>query len=414
MFYGLYQAGGDAALIWTKTLLGLGAIAFVWATARLNGAGWLPTVLVLAISMPVFGYGMMPRAQVFTYFLFAAWLYLLERQRRGTSPWELLALPITMLAWANLHGGFLAGLGLLALYALGSVADGKRFAILVLAGVASALVTLVNPYGFDYWKYLLRAVTMARPGVNEWSMPPLTIEYAQFWLLAAASLVGIVVGLREKWLAWPCALALGVTLALSLRSARHMPLLAICACSFLPGLLPTPRKSVERTEGRAWFELAAAAALVAVIGLQVYGLFVLDGPFRFDYTERSATIDNAVSFPVAAIEFAQRSGVRGNLAVPFNWGEFAIWNLWPDCRVSMDGRYETAYPDETVRLVEQFFAGAPAGEPLLNQHRTDHVLAPADSPVNELMRQRTGWRLVHADGWAKLWSRTDGGAKPHL
>ena len=59
------------------------------------------------------------RAQVFTYCFFATSVYLLERARisqRWGGLWLLVPLQVL---WCNLHGGFLAGLGLMGLYALG-------------------------------------------------------------------------------------------------------------------------------------------------------------------------------------------------------------------------------------------------------------------------------------------------------
>ncbi len=34
--------------------------------------------------------------------------------------------------------------------------------------IAAVLVTLVNPYGIDYWRYIIKAVTMPRPEIWEW------------------------------------------------------------------------------------------------------------------------------------------------------------------------------------------------------------------------------------------------------
>ena len=51
------------------------------------------------------------RPQLFSLLLFAAELYLLEVAR--TRPRVALAIPLLMPVWANLHGGFAVGIGLL-------------------------------------------------------------------------------------------------------------------------------------------------------------------------------------------------------------------------------------------------------------------------------------------------------------
>jgi hypothetical protein len=113
-------------------------------------------------------------------------------------------------------------------------------------------------------------------------------------------------------------------------------------------------------------------------------------------------INNTIVFPVRSIAAAAELKLKGNLAVPFNWGEYAIWHL-PDCRISMDGRYETVYPDSTVQLSEDFFAGR--SRKLLDDYPTNYVLAPAVSPVNDMLAHDPAWRMLETDPVSTLWSR---------
>ena len=55
--------------------------------------------------------------------------------------------------------------------------------------------------------------------------------------------------------------------------------------------------------------------------------------------------DQSFPVPARAIGLLEQSGVEGNLAVYFDWGEYAIWHLQPGIKVGMDGRRETVYPD---------------------------------------------------------------------
>jgi hypothetical protein len=108
---------------------------------------------------------------------------------------------------------------------------------------------------------------------------------------------------------------------------------------------------------------------------------------------------------VSAIGFLQRDPQGGNLAVPFNWGEYAIWRLWPTCRVSLDGRYETAYPDTTVQIVDDFFAVRGNWRALIDQYPTRLVLAPAGSTINERLAAEADWRREYTDPVATVWRR---------
>jgi hypothetical protein len=64
------------------------------------------------------------RPQMFSVLLFAIELYLLEVAR--TRPKVLLWIPLLMLLWANLHGAFVVGLGLLAVEVVAAAWCGDR------------------------------------------------------------------------------------------------------------------------------------------------------------------------------------------------------------------------------------------------------------------------------------------------
>ncbi len=92
------------------------------------------------------------RPQVFSMLLFAALLALLNAASRGR-PRLLLWLPVLFAVWANTHGGWLVGAGVLLLWCAGSLAT-RTFpwpwlcggAVLAIAG------TLATPYGFGLWR----------------------------------------------------------------------------------------------------------------------------------------------------------------------------------------------------------------------------------------------------------------------
>ena len=170
LFYPLYQALGGAGLQLLKYAVGLGTVAMVYLTARERGASFVSAALVLWLIQlfPVIGFSPV-RAQVFTYCFFAASVYLLERARISQG-WRGLWLLVPLQAlWCNLHGGCLAGLGLIGLYALGEGLSRRPWWPYLRVMLAAGLVTLVNPYGWEYWRYLWDAISMPRPEITEWA-----------------------------------------------------------------------------------------------------------------------------------------------------------------------------------------------------------------------------------------------------
>jgi hypothetical protein len=50
------------------------------------------------------------------------------------------------------------------------------------------------------------------------------------------------------------------------------------------------------------------------------------------------TFGVASTLPAGAVAFLRREGRRGTLWNEYVWGGYLIWHLYPDLRVSIDGR----------------------------------------------------------------------------
>lgn len=115
------------------------------------------------------------------------------------------------------------------------------------------------------------------------------------------------------------------------------------------------------------------------------------------------------AFSVAAIRFLDAQDAGGRLVLPFEWGEYELWHLSPEWKVSFDGRFETVYP-EAVREAHFQAAIDPARwEDLADRWRADSLLAPAVPAVVEIADRRPeDWKLVWRDPTAVVLVRNDG------
>jgi len=111
------------------------------------------------------------------------------------------------------------------------------------------------------------------------------------------------------------------------------------------------------------------------------------------------------AYPARAVALLKQSGVRGNMAVPFDWGEYVLWQLEPRVKVSIDGRRETVYSDETYRQSRDFEQGTGAWDALLKTSNTDLVLAPIGSPTANLLSKTAGWVPLYHDTFCLLFMR---------
>ncbi len=141
-------------------------------------------------------------------------------------------MPPLLAFWANLHGGFLAGLGIVVIWGLVKLTGTLRRAYwrealgIGLVVTASGLATLINPYGVRLLTFLLRTATVPRPEINEWK--PLTLTSlggAVALLLMGIGLAGLIASRTPRR---PGLVAVFVVLAvLPWSSARHLPLFAL-------------------------------------------------------------------------------------------------------------------------------------------------------------------------------------------
>jgi hypothetical protein len=105
--------------------------------------------------------------------------------------------------------------------------------------------------------------------------------------------------------------------------------------------------------------------------------------------------------------------VSGNLAVEFDWGEYVIWHLGPQIKVSMDGRRETIYPDVIYQQNISFMLGRKNWDDLLKQRHTDMALVKKDAPDYKLLKLQPDWLMVFEDSKSALFvNRNSSVAEP--
>ncbi|MGA2264136.1 MAG: hypothetical protein ABSH28_22215, partial [Acidobacteriota bacterium] len=182
LYYLVYRAGGLPLLVLLHALLLVAVMLPVYSLCRESTNKLRLSVLVTVIvSLTFFGN---PRPQVFSFVFFSLFYWVLEGYRHQRRDF-LWILPILMLLWVNLHGAFVVGLGLIALYlcsealrhlldpsALGVLSLRQLQKLLLVLGV-NILATLVNPETYKVYDYI-RVVTSdpaSQRFVIEWQPP---------------------------------------------------------------------------------------------------------------------------------------------------------------------------------------------------------------------------------------------------
>ncbi|OGR30103.1 MAG: hypothetical protein A2139_11700 [Desulfobacca sp. RBG_16_60_12] len=418
LFYPLYRTLGPPGLQVLKYALALAAVGAVYLTARRRGADLWPTALLILFALSCLRLGYSPvRAQVFTYFGFAVFLYLLEDARLSGRWGKLWLLAPIQIVWCNLHGGFLAGLGLIFLYAVGEAWSRRPFRPYLVWFLVAGLATLINPYGLKYWSYLAQAVTMPRPEITEWVS--IVEGYKQgfvggyeFYYFLALMAVAVLLACWARWREVTPAMVLLFTLYLAVRHSRHQVFFALAFVAYLPLLLSkyfrelTTRPGFMAAIDRLGRKIPALAVLL-LICLFTYRL-AGHNPLKLEVpSEPSRASRPPPYYPVGAVDYLEPRHLGKKLLVHFDWGEYCLWRLYPQCLVAIDGRYETVYPEAVHKEYFDFLMGRKGWRNFLAHYPPDLILIGMGSRIYGLLSADPQWRQVYADTGCALFRRRD-------
>src|SRR3990170_3284447 len=305
------------------------------------------------------------RPHLFTILMAILWVRELERIRLGGgSRWW--ALPILMLLWANLHGGFLVGFVIWGIYLI-------RFQFsetskMLALGVISALITLINPVGWRLWE---TGLGLSRDRK----------VFVHILLLAAWTVMGLY-------------------------SARNIPLYAVISAPILAevsaGLirrLPFFKAFVQLDErlvevdrglrGHVWPALAGLAVVAAL----AKGIIL-------DFSGQGNHFSPQV-FPVKAVDWMEAHSIIGAGFNYFPWGGYLLYRTWPEQRVFIDGQTDF-YGEQLTRQYEKAISLQPGWREVLHENHVRWVLMPPESLLARALQAEPGWITLFRDDTAIL------------
>jgi tetratricopeptide (TPR) repeat protein len=356
IFYAAFLLGGFALISW------IGALACCGTVALLLRRGSAVSAAIAIIGVPLIAYRTTPRADMFTVVLFAAFLSLLwENYRSGGA--RLWLLPLLMIAWVNLHFGFSSGLGLIAAYVLAELlevpfGEARRHAAMQRLRRAwgwfacTAVVTLVNPWGWGIYRALLRqqrANTAQQFWISEWS--PISLRWsavssalvlretkgAIYLMLAIAVVAGVIALLRMQLGA--AALLLGAMYP----AVRYVRMAAVFTCIVVvvggPVLAAAIAGLGSRIRPARARLMLAGVPVVLVAGLALLRCADLVSN-RYYFRSDDGVFGAGLSkwFPAKASEFIQREKLPGEIFNTYDQGGYLAWKLGPERLVYIDGR----------------------------------------------------------------------------
>ena len=401
----IFNAGG---LFWLAIAMGFfcwSGFAAIAITLRRNGAGALLSAVTLLLAakaaQPVLG----TRPQIAT-FVFTAWVLLLvtEFLRRGGK--RVWLTPLIILVWANVHAGFITGIGLIALLLLIDWAERRELnRQLGLVFIISAIAACLNPQGPSLYTYAIGAGSnISTLAIQEWQSPNFHDSSSLPMLLFILSMALVMAGNRAatRWA------LLGVAGAgWSLFAVRNF---AVGAALMAPAW-GIAGQSLWNSISRKNFPRRAATLPAVTFGTVI----VIAGGFATGVVIGRTSGDSspagiARSYPDCAAQVLADAPQPQRVYVTFFDAGYVIYRGYP--RVSV---YEYgALPDPAGNLLNDYMRIAsgttdpPSAAQLLDESRTSAVLT-SDSGLISLLRTQPNWDEVTTDNSLHLFARAGSG-----
>ena len=362
------------------------------------------------------------RPHLFTMLFVVIWVSLLERVQAGRRK-LLFALPLLMVLWTNLHGGFFVGLVILGAYAAGEIVKAaftadpteRRSAIrsatrLTVTGVVCAAATLLNPYTYHLHAHILQffrepyhfqyiveyqSVNFHTPAARYFEVILFLAPLSAIWLLIK----------RNEYI--PLVLVAGWA-HLALFSARNVPLFALLAAPYMAQALDGVLSGLEGAPVAAWVRRSVAAFKRAADDFAV-----LDRAWRVHVVSLAGAIlilalltdPNAKGklksefdpkrYPAKALDVL-RARPDSRIFADDEWGDYLVYQLYPGQKVFIDGRddfYGQDFEQKYVDLLNVKFDW----EQYLRKHRIDTVLLSTTSALAGAIKESRNWRVIYDD-----------------
>lgn len=405
-FYLALKYFGDSGLIILRGLLTALTIFVCYKTVELRDpkSTRAYNILYFAVMFLVAQTSIGPtiRCLLFTCLFFALFIYILEKSRKGNKKW-LIILPIIMLFWCNIHGGCMSGLGILGIYTIGEFLNKKTFKEYIYSAIACTAVLFINPYGFEYVKFLFFAATMNREYITEWTSPfhPRYIfEYLRYkFYLVILVLTQIIYLLKNKInyekLDKTKILLIILMTYLSITHIRHQTFFIFTVGTLLYDEFYSIFNSIiEFIKTKLKIknkELISNFSLVKEI--TVYFLLLIISIPNLISQNKEIRITET-EYPRYAIEFIKINQITGNLFINFDWGSYASYKLYPNNLIVMDGRYEEVYNPNLLMELKNFHLVKDDWYKIIRDYKTDVMVIEKKYPVYGRMLKHSDWKLV--------------------
>jgi hypothetical protein len=430
LFALLHRQGGMAAVLAVSVCLICLTFALLYRVVRSRCENDFLAFAVTLLAVAGSSLHFVARPHVFTLLFIVVLCAILERVRTA-GPKLLLAVPVLMLLWVNLHPGFVAGIVVVAAYACGDLAaflvapqgaEAKpalaRSGYYGLAAAACVPAALANPYGYHLlahiWTFLSNPFLLTN--ISEYQAVDFRAPAGRcFEAMLILGAVAAFMRMRRREFTEVFLFAVWAHLALT--SQRHVPIFMILMAPPVAFALHEMLSSVANAPVADWIRRAAAAFehnarefaandrierfhILSVAALVLLFLLIrLPGAppkFRAEYSKET--------YPDQALAAFTALSPSARVFTTDVWGGYLIYRLYPEVRIFVDGRidfYGSAFGQEVLDAL----AGRDTWRTTFQRYGVNAALIPVDVPLTVILRESREWEPVYGDSEVAVFRR---------
>lgn len=446
-------AGLNGVVVFTALVI---ALTFSWTYLLLlrRGTNLLVALALVLLTASAAMIHFFARPHVLSWLFTVVWFYLLDgsevRQTAGKQQdWPLWLLPLSMVLWVNLHGGFLLGLALLAIYWMNSVCLyarlpedrfddvllklrlSKRIRDLTLVGLTSGLATFINPYGWRLHVHIYRYLSnhFLMDHIDEFQSPNFHgVAQKCFAILLMLALLALAYRNRDSsWIRIRELFVILLAIYSALYASRNIPtsgLLLILVIgprlsdtvTSLAAAWPRRKRPIGSRDSFQFFERMQAiesslhSHLWPVVAVILTCWITLHGGKLGSKLVMNAHFDDR-RFPAAALDYlGQRNFLTTNAAsehfavfAPDYWGGYLIYRFYPQIKVVIDDRHDF-YGEAFLKSYLKTIHVEPGWRDFLDQHPAQFVIVPKESAIASILTETPAWQDVYHDEVAVIFA----------
>jgi len=409
----LDAAAGLNGVIWfTATAI---AAVFAWLFRELlaRGTNLFFAVVLMLLASTASTIHFLARPHVLSWLFGLAWFLILDStERQSTGQRRLWILPVLMIVWVNVHGGFVLGFALLGIFWLSAfwtwlrsrsvqtekAAAWKRVRDLLAVGAASVAASLINPYGrhlhAHIYSYLSDRFLMEH--IDEFQSPNFHDAAEKcFLVLLLIGLSIVLIFMRGRQLRFSHSLLVLFAVATALYASRNIPVSSILLAMIVGPLIPEIGFASDFVRRMTQVESSLRGHLWPVFVVVITAGIAMNGG-RLGVSQVMDAHFDPKRMPVDAVNYLRDRHAQGPVFCPDDWGGYVIYSLYPGVQVVVDDRHDL-YGSEFLKSYLHAIRGERGWDEFLRQHTAAWLVLPRNSALASLLAQTKDWRSVYAD-----------------